>query len=143
MAALVTAPGWDAETRQAKVAAVIDAKQFEAAGGADGALIYDTTLQPVVRAVFDAALRELEGGQQHGAPAVVNQLGRPPVDPTPVTPAALLKVPPGGITREGVEFNVAIGVRFVEAWLRGVRKECGRGGGDIRMILTLTGRVWT
>lgn len=110
MAALATDPAWDAATRRAKIAAVEDAKRFEAEGGADGALIYDTSLQPVVQQVFDRVL----------GPGRVNQLHRP-LDPTPIGPAELLKVPPGGITMDGVRFNVAIGLRFIESWLRGVR----------------------
>lgn len=48
----------------------------------------------------------------------MNQLDRP--CGLAVTPSDLLAVPPGGITLEGVRFNVAIGLRFVESWLRGV-----------------------
>ena len=109
MAALVTDPGWDGATRLARIAGVEDAKLFEAEGGADGALIYDTSLMPVVQRVFDGVLK-----------GKVNQLDRP-LDPARIGPAELLKVPPGGITLDGVRFNVAIGLRFIESWLRGVR----------------------
>lgn len=115
MAALVSDPLWDPATRQAKIAGVEDAKRFEAEGGADGALIYDTTLLPVVRRVFDGVL----GGK-------VNQLDRP-VDAARIGSAELLRVPPGGITLDGVRFNVAIGLRFIESWLRGVRGLVWRG----------------
>lgn len=120
-------PLWDSSTRQAKIAAVEDAKRFEAEGGADGALIYDTTLMPVVKRVFDGVLR-----------GRVNQLDRP-VDlgaRARIGPAELLRVPPGGITLDGVRFNVAIGLRFIEAWLRGVRT--WRGVCPARVFLPLS-----
>ena len=36
-----------------------------------------------------------------------------------VTAADLLAVPEGAITREGLRTNVAVGVRYLESWLRG------------------------
>ncbi len=109
MAGLVTDPAWDPTTLAAKVDAVRDAKRFEAQdGGADGALIYDLSLRPVVEGIFNEVM----------APGRRNQLDRP-LDSIPVRPADLLEVPPGGITTEGVRFNVAIGLRFIESWLRG------------------------
>lgn len=109
MAGLVLDPTWDSSTREAKLEAVRDAKRFEAKeGGADGALIYDLSLRPVVSEVFDDVL----------GPGRVNQRDRP-LAPVPIRPADLLEVPPGGITQEGVRFNVAIGLRFIESWLRG------------------------
>lgn len=49
----------------------------------------------------------------------VNQIDRT-IDPRPILPKDLIAVPPGGITLEGVQFNVEIGLRFIESWLRGV-----------------------
>ena len=54
----------------------------------------------------------------------VNQLTRP-AESGSVTPKDLMTVPPGGITLEGVRFNVSIGVRFIESWLRGVSQSRG------------------
>jgi hypothetical protein len=36
-----------------------------------------------------------------------------------ITDKDLLSVPPGGISLEGVKFNVQVGVRFIESWFRG------------------------
>jgi hypothetical protein len=43
---------------QDKVAAVREAKTYEAQAGADGALIYDISLVPAVRQVFDTEVYE-------------------------------------------------------------------------------------
>jgi len=109
MAGLVLDPTWDSHTREAKLKMVRDIKRLEAEeGGADGALVYDLRLRSVVAEVFDDVL----------GPGRVNQRDRP-LDLVPIRPADLLEVPPGGITQEGVRFNVAIGLRFIESWLRG------------------------
>ena len=47
-----------------------------------------------------------------------NQLDR--IDTSPaITAADLLQVPDGTITHEGLRTNVAVGVRYLESWLRG------------------------
>jgi hypothetical protein len=145
---------------QAKVQVVRDAKRFEAEGGADGALVYDNALVPVVEDVFT---RHFNGGNVRGttcrrgtgppgalvlmAPQPTsatprqaqgprrNQMERPARGPA-VTGEDLLTVPPGGITLAGVRFNVQIGLRFVEAWLRGVGGPRAAVGGPVRTCLT-------
>ncbi|MGE4101357.1 MAG: malate synthase A [Pirellulales bacterium] len=81
-------------------------KEREAGDGHDGTWVAHPGLVPVALEVFDAFM-----------PAP-NQLGRPNPD-LHIRAADLLTVPEGPITREGLNVNVAVGVRYLEAWLRG------------------------
>ncbi|RRS01782.1 malate synthase A [Glycomyces terrestris] len=85
-------------------------KTREADDGFDGSWVAHPDLVPVAMAVFDEAL----GG-------LPNQLDRQREDVVP-NAAALLDVAatPGAITEAGIRKNLAVGVRYIESWLRGV-----------------------
>lgn len=83
-------------------------KSREAADGFDGTWVAHPDLIRIAQAEFDAVLGEHP-----------NQLGRQRDDVT-VTAAQLLDVRIGrDITEAGVRENVSIGLRYIEAWLRG------------------------
>jgi len=81
-------------------------KEREASEGHDGTWVAHPGLVPVATEVFNSYM-----------PAP-NQLGRPNPD-LHIRAADLLTVPEGAITPEGLRINVAVGVRYLEAWLRG------------------------
>jgi malate synthase len=81
-------------------------KQREAGDGHDGTWVAHPGLVSVAMEVFD----NLMFGP--------NQLFRRDPD-LRVTATDLLSVPDGEITREGLRTNVAVGVRYLESWLRG------------------------
>lgn len=81
-------------------------KEREATDGHDGTWVAHPGLVPIALAVFDAHM-----------PAS-NQLERRNPD-LRVTAADLLEVPAGEITSPGLRTNVAVGLRYLEAWLRG------------------------
>lgn len=88
-------------------------KQREAGQGFDGTWVAHPDLVPVAREVFDEALGD-RTDQRHRLREDVH-----------VTAAQLLDIPsagggePGAVTDEGVRANVSVGVRYLEAWLRG------------------------
>jgi malate synthase len=61
----------------------------------------------VAKEIFDRHMRE------------PNQIGRPP-NPVRVTAQDLLTVPTGTITEKGLRWNIDVGIRYVESWLRGM-----------------------
>ncbi len=81
-------------------------KEREAGDGHDGTWVAHPGLVSVAREVFDAHLR----GR--------NQLGVLR-DDVVVCGADLLSVPQGAITEQGLRTNLSVGVRYLEAWLRG------------------------
>jgi len=99
----------DAEKNAAALAKVKADKEREAGAGYDGSWVAHPDLVPTCLAAFDAVLGD--------AP---NQLGVLR-DDVSVGPADLLNVPatPGQITDAGVRENVAIGLRYLDAWLAG------------------------
>ncbi|MER5757959.1 malate synthase A [Streptomyces sp. NPDC002082] len=107
MAAQVPARDPDANT--AAFAKVRLDKEREAEDGFDGSWVAHPGLVPVCREVFDGVLGERP-----------NQLARTRED-VEVTAADLLSVrrisaPP---TREGIRSNIAVALRYFDAWLRG------------------------
>ncbi|MBG6085076.1 malate synthase A [Zhihengliuella flava] len=84
-------------------------KSREANDGFDGSWVAHPDLVPVAREVFDGVLGS--------AP---NQRDRTREDVTP-DDAALLNIAgtQGLITETGVRSNIAIGIRYIESWLRG------------------------
>lgn len=84
-------------------------KEREAAAGYDGSWVAHPDLVPTALAAFDAVLGDEP-----------NQVGKQRGD-VAVEPADLLNVPatPGAVTSEGVRHNVAIGLRYLEAWIGG------------------------
>ena len=84
-------------------------KNREANDGFDGTWVAHPDLIPVARAEFDAVLGDRP-----------NQVDRQR-DDVEVTAAQLLDVHIGrDVTEAGVRENISIGIRYIEAWLRGI-----------------------
>jgi malate synthase len=81
-------------------------KEREVSDGHDGTWVAHPGLVGIAKDVFDARM---------GAP---NQVGRR-LPELKITAADLLAVPDGPITADGLRVNVAVGVRYLESWLRG------------------------
>ncbi|OHV61280.1 malate synthase A [Pseudofrankia sp. BMG5.36] len=99
----------DPEAGAAALAKVRADKERESGDGFDGSWVAHPDLVPVCTEVFDGVLGD--------AP---NQLARQR-DDVHVTAAQLLDVAatPGEITEAGVRINISVGLRYLEAWLRG------------------------
>jgi len=99
----------DPEVNATALAKVRQDKEREAGDGFDGSWVAHPDLVPVCREVFDRVL----GERPH-------QLGRSR-DEVEVGAGDLLSVPatPGEITEEGLRGNISVGIRYLEAWLRG------------------------
>ena len=82
-------------------------KEREAGDGHDGTWVAHPGLVPVAMEVFDRLMPQ------------PNQIGRQLPDYNP-TAADLLQVPSGEITEAGLKQNVAVGLGYLEAWLRGI-----------------------
>jgi malate synthase len=82
-------------------------KEREATDGHDGTWVAHPGLVPVALEVFDRAMPQ------------PNQIDKQLPD-FHVTASDLLQVPEGTITEAGVRQNVAVGLGYVEAWLRGI-----------------------
>ncbi|QGV77057.1 malate synthase A [Streptomyces ficellus] len=102
-------PGKDPAAHEAALATVRLDKEREAEDGFDGSWVAHPRLVPVCRAVFDGVL----GERPH-------QLDRTR-DDVEVTAADLLSVRrvSGPPTPEGVRTNIAVALRYFDAWLRG------------------------
>jgi malate synthase len=105
----------DAEVTARAIAKVREDKEREAAAGFDGTWVAHPDLVPLAREVFDRALRSPEGIVQP------HQKGRGRGD-VRVAAAELLTVHVDGaaVTEQGVRANVAVGLQYLESWLRGV-----------------------
>ena len=96
----------DPVANDAALARVRADKEREARDGHDGTWVAHPGLVPLARAIFDA---QLTGQNQlHVLRSEVN-----------VTREDLLRVPEGTRTEDGLRHNVRVGVRYLEAWLRG------------------------
>ncbi len=82
-------------------------KEREASDGHDGTWVAHPGLVPVALECFDRHM------------PTPNQIHRQRDDVT-ITAADLLKIPEGPRTEAGLRMNVAVGIGYVEAWLRGV-----------------------
>jgi malate synthase len=82
-------------------------KKREAGDGHDGTWVAHPGLVPIAKAEFDAVMKE------------ANQIARKRQD-VHVTPADLITIPAGPKTEAGLRQNVAVGIGYVEAWLRGI-----------------------
>ena len=82
-------------------------KEREASDGHDGTWVAHPGLVPVALEVFDRVMPR------------ANQIEKQLLD-FQVTAEDLLRVPEGSITEAGVRQNVAVGLGYVEAWLRGI-----------------------
>ena len=97
----------DPERNAAAMAKVQADKEREAGDGHDGTWVAHPALVGLASEVFDRVMP---------APHQIGNL-RLDVD---VCAADLLEVPQGPITERGLRQNIEIGMRYVEAWLRGV-----------------------
>ncbi|NYF51553.1 malate synthase A [Tunturiibacter gelidoferens] len=82
-------------------------KEREATDGHDGTWVAHPGLVPVALEVFDRVMPQ------------ANQISKQ-LPEFQVTAADLLQVPEGTISEAGVRQNVAVGLGYVEAWLRGI-----------------------
>ncbi len=97
----------DATANDRALAQVRADKEREATDGHDGTWVAHPGLVPVAMQVFD---RIMPGP---------HQIDRK-LDGYTATAADLLRVPEGSITEAGLRQNVAVGLGYVEAWLRGI-----------------------
>ncbi|MFJ2775804.1 malate synthase A [Kitasatospora sp. NPDC087315] len=100
----------DPEVTAAALEKVKADKDREAGHGFDGSWVAHPDLVPVARASFDAVLGERPHQKDNPGPA------------EPVTAAQLLDIAGAGgsCTRAGLHNAVQVGVRYIEAWLRGL-----------------------
>ena len=99
-------PSKDAQANLKAFAQVKADKEREASDGHDGTWVAHPALVPVAREAFAAHMP--------GA----NQLDRLREDVTP-NAEALLELPAGTRTEAGLRLNIGVGLRYLEAWLRG------------------------
>jgi len=81
-------------------------KEREAGDGHDGTWVAHPALVPVAQAIFDARMPR------------PNQIDRPAEGMAP-SASELLTMPEGSITESGLRLNVAVALRYLDAWLRG------------------------
>src|SRR5206468_11212332 len=100
----------DAEVNAVALAKVAEDKRREAGDGFDGTWVAHPDLVPVAMAEFDAVLGDRP-----------NQVDRKR-DDVEVTEGQLVdfEIPGSSITDEGLRVNVSVGVRYLDAWLKGV-----------------------
>ncbi len=82
-------------------------KEREAGDGHDGTWVAHPGLVPIAMEIFNRIMPQ------------PNQIDKQLPDYT-TTAADLLQIPPGEITEAGLKQNVAVGLGYVEAWLRGI-----------------------
>jgi malate synthase len=97
----------DPAANDAAMAKVRADKEREATDGHDGTWVAHPALVPVAKEIFDRIM------------PTSNQIHRRRQD-VAVTAADLLRVPDGVRTETGLRQNIAIGIGYVEAWLRGI-----------------------
>ena len=96
----------DPAANEAALAKVRADKLREVKDGHDGTWVAHPALVPVAKAVFD---------EHMPGPNQLSVLR----DDVAVTRDDLLRVPEGTRTEEGLRHNIRVGVRYLEAWLRG------------------------
>src|SRR5665213_2300398 len=97
----------DPEANDQAIAGVRADKEREATNGHDGTWVAHPGLVPIALEVFDRIMPQPK--------QIDKQL--PDYD---ATAADLLAIPTGTITEAGLKQNVAVGLGYVEAWLRGI-----------------------
>jgi len=97
----------DPEANERAIAGVRADKEREAGDGHDGTWVAHPGLVPVALEVFNRLMPQ------------PNQIDKQLPDYN-ATAEDLLRVPPGTITEAGLRQNVAVGLGYVEAWLRGI-----------------------
>jgi malate synthase len=99
----------DPEVTERAIRAVAEDKGREARMGFDGTWVAHPDLVPVASEVFESVLGGRPNQIDHRSPG-----GR-------TMPTGLLDVSiPGGVTLQGVEANVSVGIRYLRSWLGGV-----------------------
>jgi len=97
----------DPVANETAIAQVRADKEREASDGHDGTWVAHPGLVPVALEIFDRLMPQ------------PNQISKQLPDYNP-SAQDLLQVPAGEITENGVKQNVAIGMGYLEAWLRGI-----------------------
>jgi malate synthase len=97
----------DPEANERALTQVRADKEREASDGHDGTWVAHPGLVPVAKEVFDRLM------------PIPNQISKQLPDYNP-TAADLLAIPTGTITEAGLKQNIAVGLGYVEAWLRGI-----------------------
>uniref|UniRef100_A0AAZ3P7R8 malate synthase n=1 Tax=Oncorhynchus tshawytscha TaxID=74940 RepID=A0AAZ3P7R8_ONCTS len=106
MAALLLPQDRDSAPYRAALANVTRLKLLEIKAGVDGFMVYDLGLIEPMQKLFQ--LHSQGDNQMH-------QLR----DDLTVTPDDLLCMPVGGVTLYGLKYNIAVGILFIDAWLKG------------------------
>lgn len=96
----------DPEANEKAIAGVRADKEREASDGHDGTWVAHPALVPVAMEVFDRLMPQ------------PNQIDRQ-LPEFHATADDLLRVPTGSITEAGLRQNIAVGLGYLEAWLRG------------------------
>ncbi|MFP5229044.1 MAG: malate synthase A [Acidobacteriota bacterium] len=97
----------DPEANERAIAGVRADKEREASDGHDGTWVAHPGLVPVAMEVFDRLMPQ------------PNQIDKQLTD-FHATAEDLLQAPAGSITEAGLKQNIAVGLGYVEAWLRGI-----------------------
>jgi malate synthase len=97
----------DPVANEKAIAGVRADKEREATDGHDGTWVAHPGLVPIALEVFDRIMPQ------------PNQISKQLPDYT-CTADDLLQIPTGSITQAGLKQNVAVGLGYVEAWLRGI-----------------------
>nr|XP_033795360.1 malate synthase, glyoxysomal-like isoform X2 [Geotrypetes seraphini] len=105
MAALLLPEDKESVEYQRVLATVTRLKLFEIEAGVDGFMVYDIDLVEPMQELF----RKHTDGP--------NQLHV--ISTGTVTSTDLLTMPAGGVTLFGLNYNIAVGILFIEAWLKG------------------------
>jgi malate synthase len=97
----------DPAANEVAMAKVRADKDREASDGHDGTWVAHPGLVPIAKAVFDEKMKD------------ANQIARKRQD-VHVVAADLIQVPAGTMTEAGLRQNCAVGIGYLEAWLRGL-----------------------
>ncbi len=96
----------DPVANEAAFAKVRADKEREVKDGHDGTWVAHPGLVALATEIFDAGMPQ------------ANNLNRP-IDPARISREELVAVPTGHVTEAGLRTNIAVGVRYLESWLRG------------------------
>lgn len=106
MAALLLPQDTQSDTYHKVLAIVTRLKLLEIKAGVDGFMVYDLNLIEPMQKLFET---HTEGKNQ------LHQLR----NDVSVTPDDLLSMPSGGVTLNGLKYNIAVGILFINAWFSG------------------------
>uniref|UniRef100_A0A8C5LZS6 malate synthase n=1 Tax=Leptobrachium leishanense TaxID=445787 RepID=A0A8C5LZS6_9ANUR len=105
MAAILLPENKESEEYHNAMATVTRLKHFEIKAGVDGFMVYDMDLIAPMQKLFQ---QHTDGPNQlHVIPDVS------------ILQSDLLTMPAGGVTLFGLKYNIAVGIQFIEAWLKG------------------------